>query len=71
PHEHPSLLSINTPLPTLKKYFHPPLIPQNPPITNPQKSIPTNHIQNLPKTAPHHTFFQILRNFSIPDYFKQ
>ncbi|WP_369008305.1 alanine--tRNA ligase-related protein, partial [Staphylococcus epidermidis] len=68
-HDH-SLFSINSPLPTFKKYFHPPQTPKKPTILNSQKPIPTNHIQNLPFTPPHHTFFHILPNFSIPDYFK-
>ncbi|WP_263641731.1 alanine--tRNA ligase-related protein, partial [Staphylococcus saprophyticus] len=58
-------------LPTLKKYFHPTQTPTKPTILNSQNPIPTNHIQNLPFTPPHHTFFQILPNFSIPDYFNQ
>ncbi|WP_145408113.1 alanine--tRNA ligase-related protein, partial [Staphylococcus aureus] len=68
PIHHDTLLSINSPVPTLNKYFHPPQTPKNPTILNSQKPIPTNHIQNLPFTPPHHTFFQILANFSIGHY---
>ncbi|PGW85853.1 alanine--tRNA ligase [Bacillus thuringiensis] len=71
PHEDPSLLWINSGVATLKKYFDGRVIPQNPRITNAQKSIRTNDIENVGKTARHHTFFEMLGNFSIGDYFKE
>ncbi|MED3549091.1 alanine--tRNA ligase [Cytobacillus praedii] len=70
PHEDPSLLWINSGVATLKKYFDGRVIPENPRITNAQKSIRTNDIENVGKTARHHTFFEMLGNFSIGDYFK-
>ncbi|OAT84338.1 alanine--tRNA ligase [Bacillus sp. MKU004] len=70
PHEDPSLLWINSGVATLKKYFDGRVIPQNPRIVNAQKSIRTNDIENVGKTARHHTFFEMLGNFSIGDYFK-
>ncbi|KKK33109.1 alanine--tRNA ligase [Mesobacillus campisalis] len=70
PHEDPSLLWINSGVATLKKYFDGRVIPANPRITNAQKSIRTNDIENVGKTARHHTFFEMLGNFSIGDYFK-
>ncbi|WP_174730003.1 alanine--tRNA ligase [Mesobacillus harenae] len=70
PHEDPSLLWINSGVATLKKYFDGRVIPANPKITNAQKSIRTNDIENVGKTARHHTFFEMLGNFSIGDYFK-
>lgn len=71
PHEDPSLLWINSGVATLKKYFDGRVIPENPRITNAQKSIRTNDIENVGKTARHHTFFEMLGNFSIGDYFKK
>ncbi|SFA94913.1 MULTISPECIES: alanine--tRNA ligase [unclassified Bacillus (in: firmicutes)] len=70
PHDDPSLLWINSGVATLKKYFDGRVIPDNPRITNAQKSIRTNDIENVGKTARHHTFFEMLGNFSIGEYFK-
>ncbi|MEN0643009.1 alanine--tRNA ligase [Alkalicoccobacillus gibsonii] len=71
PFEDPTLLWINSGVATLKKYFDGSVIPANPRITNAQKSIRTNDIENVGKTARHHTFFEMLGNFSIGDYFKK
>src|SRR3954447_12576933 len=70
PHDDPSLLWINSGVATLKKYFDGRVVPENPRITNAQKSIRTNDIENVGKTARHHTFFEMLGNFSIGEYFK-
>ncbi len=70
PVDDPTLLWINSGVATLKKYFDGRLIPENPRIANSQKSIRTNDIENVGKTARHHTFFEMLGNFSIGDYFK-
>ncbi|KIL75408.1 alanine--tRNA ligase [Bacillus badius] len=71
PHDDPSLLWINSGVATLKKYFDGRVIPENPRIVNAQKSIRTNDIENVGKTARHHTFFEMLGNFSIGEYFKK
>ncbi|MBO0471969.1 alanine--tRNA ligase [Enterococcus sp. DIV0242_7C1] len=67
----PTLLWINSGVATLKKYFDGSVVPENPRITNAQKSIRTNDIENVGKTARHHTMFEMLGNFSIGDYFKK
>jgi len=71
PVDDPSLLWINSGVATLKKYFDGRVTPENPRITNSQKSIRTNDIENVGKTARHHTFFEMLGNFSVGDYFKR
>lgn len=67
----PSLLWINSGVATLKDYFSGKKKPSNPRITNSQKSIRTNDIENVGVTARHHTLFEMLGNFSIGDYFKE
>lgn len=67
----PTLLWINSGVATLKNYFSG---KENPPhynLTNSQKSIRTNDIFNVGITSRHHTFFEMLGNFSIGGYFKE
>ena len=71
PHNDPTLLWINAGVAALKKYFDGSEKPKCNRITNAQKSIRTNDIENVGKTARHHTFFEMLGNFSIGDYFRQ
>ncbi|WP_047426324.1 alanine--tRNA ligase [Staphylococcus schweitzeri] len=66
-----TLLWINSGVATLKKYFDGREIPKKPRIVNSQKAIRTNDIENVGFTARHHTFFEMLGNFSIGDYFKK
>lgn len=66
----PSLLWINAGIAPLKKYFDGREIPVSRRMVNAQKSIRTNDIENVGKTARHHTFFEMLGNFSVGDYFK-
>jgi len=71
PHNDPTLLWINAGVAALKKYFDGSEKPKSNRIANAQKSIRTNDIENVGKTARHHTFFEMLGNFSIGDYFKE
>ncbi len=71
PQDDASLLWINSGMAPLKKYFDGRVAPSNPRMTNSQKCIRTNDIENVGKTARHQTFFEMLGNFSIGDYFKR
>ncbi|WP_025755295.1 alanine--tRNA ligase [Mycoplasmopsis cricetuli] len=71
PDNDPSLLWINSGVATLKDYFSGKKNPPSKRLTNSQKAIRTNDIENVGITARHHTFFEMLGNFSIGDYFKK
>ena len=70
PKNDPTLLWINAGVAALKKYFDGSEIPPSRRITNAQKSIRTNDIENV-GDATHLTFFEMLGNFSIGDYFRK
>ena len=65
-----SLLWVNAGVTGLKKYFDGSEVPPCRRIVNVQKSIRTNDIENVGHTARHHTFFEMLGNFSIGHYFR-
>lgn len=67
----PSLLWINAGVVPMKRYFDGSEIPRSPRIVNSQRCIRTNDIENVGYTARHHTYFEMLGNFSIGDYFKR
>lgn len=66
-----SLLWINAGVTPLKKYFDGREVPDNRRIVNVQKCIRTNDIENVGVTARHQTFFEMMGNFSVGDYFKE
>ncbi|MDO4500613.1 MAG: alanine--tRNA ligase [Erysipelotrichaceae bacterium] len=67
----PTLLWINSGVAALKKYLDGREKPASNRIANAQKCIRTNDIENVGKTSRHHTFFEMLGNWSIGDYFKR
>lgn len=71
PKNDPSVLWVNAGVTPLKKYFDGTEVPKNRRLTSCQKCIRTNDIENVGVTARHHTFFQMLGNFSVGDYFKK
>ncbi len=70
PNNDPTLLWMNSGVAALKRYFDGRVVPKNPRIVNIQKCIRTNDIENVGNTARHHTFFEMMGNFSIGDYFR-
>lgn len=67
----PSLLWINSGVATLKNYFSGKSVPPAVRLTNSQRCLRTNDIENVGVTARHQTLFEMLGNFSIGDYFKK
>lgn len=71
PKDDPSVLWVNAGVTPLKKYFDGSVVPKSKRLTSCQKCIRTGDIEQVGITARHHTFFQMLGNFSIGDYFKK
>lgn len=65
-----SLLWINAGVTPLKKYFDGREVPECRRLVNIQKCIRTNDIENVGITKRHQTFFEMMGNFSVGDYFK-
>jgi len=71
PGDDPSILWINCGMAPLKPYFQGIAKPPNLRLATSQKSIRLNDIENVGHTPRHQTFFEMLGNFSIGEYFKQ
>lgn len=65
-----TLLWVNAGVTPLKKYFDGTVVPDSKRLTSIQKCIRTNDIENVGITRRHQTFFEMMGNFSIGDYFK-
>ncbi len=65
-----TLLWVNAGVTPLKKYFDGTIVPDSKRLTSIQKCIRTNDIENVGVTKRHQTFFEMMGNFSIGDYFK-
>ena len=65
-----TLLWVNAGVTPLKKYFDGTVVPDCKRLTSIQKCIRTNDIENVGITRRHQTFFEMMGNFSIGDYFK-
>jgi len=70
PKDDPSLLWNNAGVTPIKKYFDGSVIPDSNRLVSYQKCLRTNDIESVGDDT-HHTFFEMLGNFSIGDYFKK